>query len=486
MKVTLDFKLWKRQLQCLKSPATEILFGGATEGGKSHLARIALISWCLAIPNFQCVLIRKKFDSIAKNHVEGPTGFKQLLAPLIQAGEVKILEKGVRFPNGSNIDFEHCQDERQFDKAQGIEKHAIVIDEATQISERLIRFFRGWCRMTPEQQEAIPDNFKGMFPRILYTANPIGASVGYFRRNFVKARPAFEIEEVDGFLRQYIPSRATDNKSVDLKAHHGRLAGIGDEALAKALDEGDWDAPVGDFIREYDEARHVVPDFIPPDWWFKYRAFDWGHAEPFAVGWFCVSDGEEFEYQGKKFWFPVGAIIQYREWYGCKPDDGAIGLRLSNKEIARGILARTPELVSGITLADSKPFQANGGILTAQEFFDGGVPLILADTKRISGWSNLKNKLKGDDGYAMFYICESCKYTREYLPSLQRHATKMEDAVESGEATHIADMVRYALNAKPSVRVQPDPEVNIIEPNRITFNDALEISNRSKEAEHDW
>lgn len=485
MDVALNLKLYPRQLECLESKATEILFGGASEGGKSHLLRIALITWCIDIPQLQCVLIRKKHDTIFKNHVLGMTGFNTLLKPLIDLKLVRITQEGIFFWHGSTIHFQHCQDERQFSSAQGVEKHVIAIDEATQIGERLISMFRAWCRMPQVMKDSLPEKYKNVFPRIIYTANPIGTSVGYFRRNFVKARPAFEIEKVHGFLRQYIPSRSTDIK-VDQEEHAGRLAGLGDDALAKALKDGDWDAPIGDFIREYDEERHVIPDFEPPSWWFKYRAFDWGTAEPFAVGWFCVSDGEDFTYKGKSFWFPSGAIIQYREWYGCQPDNGALGLGLTNKEVAKGILERTPELTSGITLTDSKPFQDQGGIQIAQVFFENGIPLIMADTKRIPGWSNLKDKLRGIDGFPMYYITESCIYTREYLPSLQRHATKMEDAVESGEATHICDMVRYGLNARPAITRQPDPEVNIIEPERLSFNEALERNNRKKNRNNDW
>ena len=212
--------LWPKQLQALRTKATELLFGGATEGGKSHLIRVALIIWCLAVPNLQCVLIRKKIDDIRKNHLEGSNGFRALLEPLVKAKLVKITQDEIRFLfNGSLIYFQHCQDERQFNSAQGVEKHVIVIDEATQISERLIRFFRGWCRLSDDDQKALPEQRRGFFPRIIYTANPIGPSVPFFKRNFVKCRQPYAIERVEGFFRQFIPSRATDNHSVNLEDH---------------------------------------------------------------------------------------------------------------------------------------------------------------------------------------------------------------------------------------------------------------------------
>ena len=485
--VILDLELWPRQLQAFDSEGTEILFGGATEGGKSHLLRVALITWCLAIPGLQCVLIRKKIDDIIKNHVKGPTGFEALLSPLIDLKLVRVTVEGISFfGTGAYISFVHCQDERQFNSAQGVEKHVLVIDEATQISERLIRFFRTWVRMPMEMKEGLPEQFKGKFPRILYTANPIGISVSFFRRAFVKARPAFEIEKIEGFLRQYIPSKYTDNGSVDEEAHKGRLAGLGDQALAKALDEGDWDAPVGDFFPEYSEETHVIPDFEIPTHWFKYRAFDWGGSDPFAVLWVAVSDGEEFVANGQQYWFPRGALVIYREWYGCDPLDPAKGVRMSNESIAEGILHRTSENDCSITLTDSLPFQTRGGPSIAQVFRENGVSLDRADTARESGWSHMRDRLKGRDGFAMIYIQQKCKFVRDYIPALPRHPTKSEDAAEHGEATHVCDVVRYLCAAYPVIADKKKEYKIDLTPKLPTFTDALEKSKRGKHGRSDY
>jgi hypothetical protein len=466
--IALDLELWPRQMEAYETSATELLFGGATEGGKSHFVRVALIAWCLAIPGLQCVLIRKKYSDILNNHVEGRTGFKALLAPLIQTGHVIVTQSEIKFPKGSIIRFQHCQDERQFDSAQGIEVHVEVIDEATQISERLIRFFRTWVRMPMEMKATLPDAFRDKFPRIIYTANPIGTSVSYFRRNFVKARRMGESEKVDGFLRQYILSRYSDNLSVDADAHKGRLAGIGDAALARALDEGDWDAPTGEFFPEWNEDRHVVTDFHPPPHWFRFRTFDWGTAEPFAVYWMAVSDGEPFrDSEGHERWFPRGAMVVYQEWFGCDPENPAKGSRMRNEDIALGILERSEHFAQKVgTLTDSLPFQDRGGETIAHTFQKSGVILTRGDTSRIPGWSQMRSRLIGiqydsnsPTRLPLLYICDSCKYARDYIPALPRHPSegkRAEDAAEHGEATHSCDAIRLGCMAHPIVKDRTD------------------------------
>jgi hypothetical protein len=468
--IALNLSLWPRQMMAYLSKATEILFGGASEGGKSHFVRVLLIVFCLGVKNLQCVLIRKKFDDILKNHVEGPTGFKALLAPLLATGKVKVTDSGVSFPNGSNIAFQHCQDERQFDSAQGVEKHILVIDEATQISERLIKFFRAWVRMPLEMRSQIPEAYRHKLPLIIYTANPIGTSAGFFRRAFVKARKPFEIDEINGFLRQYIPSRASDNLSVDQVAHKGRLADLSDEALASALDSGDWDSPVGDFFRQYNDDVHCIKDHKPAAHLFKFRTFDWGGSDPACVLWWYVSDGQEHEAQP---WTPRGSLVCYREWYLCRPDDPSKGLEMRNEAIACGIIARTEEKTSGITLTDSLPFQDRGAskdgnkYKIADTFKECGVPLIKANTARVFGSKEIKSRLEGKDGFPLLYLCESCLYTREYLPAVQRDDGDPECYVEDGEATHAADCVRYACATKPIIqdkkvaRTTPKPGVSL-------------------------
>lgn len=476
--IIINYDLWPRQYDAFTSEATEILYGGAMESGKSHLIRIALIGWCLEIPGLQCTLIRKKYDDIIKNHVEGPTGFRALLKPLIDAGICTLTREGIHFTElGSEIAFVHCQDERQFNSAQGVERHVLVVDEATQISERLLRIFRTWVRMPLEMRNSLSEAWRDRFPRILYTANPVGQSVPYFKRNFVDKLKNNIIVPYAGFKRQYAAARYTDNGSVDEEAHKGRVEGLGDASLGQALDAGDWNALTGEFFPEWDESRHVVPDFTPPQHWFRYRSFDWGTADPAAVYWIAVSDGEPFEtnmfingaWTTKRVWFPRGARIFYNEWYIC--DDGHSnpdfnrpekGARLSNQQMAEGIIERSEyQFREVITLTDSKPFQDHGGDTIANQFRAHGVVLTHADTSRIPGCATMRGALKGvlhdpttQLYLPMVYFCENCRYARDYIPAVPRHPTesKKEEYAESGEATHSVDAVRYGLHCHKVIK----------------------------------
>ena len=510
LKIPLD--LWPRQLFALHSPASEQLFGGESEGGKSHYLRALFISACLDIPGLQCLLVRKNHQDLILNHVEGPTGFKTLLAPLIEEGHVSVSEEAVRFKvNGSLIALQHCQDERKLTSMQGVEKHLLGIDEAPQIVERLIRFMRGWVRMPLEMRRRLPEFWQMRLPGIVYTGNPLGPSVRFFRLNFVAARPEGAIEKVDGFTRQFVRSGAEDNLSVDIEAHHGRIQGFGDAALISAL-KGNWYTPTGDFFPEWDESRHVVPDFTPPSWWFRFRTFDWGTAEPFACLWWAVSDGEMFEAEikvvrdgkfareTKKLWFPRGALVAYREWYGADPEQPAKGLRLRNEEMARGILERSYEPCEKhlVTLTDSFVFPDRGedeGKTIAKTFYAEGVPLTLGRTARKAGWSQMRARLRGiqfDSNSPKFtpmmFFVESCFACRDYIPALPRHPSEgrgLDDAAEHGEATHINDVCRLAAMAEEIVTEEPEKPFDTANlKQEMTFNDAVNLVRQHKAREN--
>jgi hypothetical protein len=83
---TVGIQLHQKQGVALQTPATEVLFGGAAGGGKSFLMRSAAIMWCGMIPGLQVYLFRRRRDDLLKNHIEGPQGLRQLLAPWVSAG----------------------------------------------------------------------------------------------------------------------------------------------------------------------------------------------------------------------------------------------------------------------------------------------------------------------------------------------------------------------------------------------------------------
>lgn len=483
-----------KQELAFNSIANEILYGGATRGGKSHWVKICYVLWASHVPNLQLDIFRLTLDDCIAECMEGRYSFPDLLGPWEKDKLVKITQREINFWNGARISLEHArrvEDVKQ--KHQGIAKQCRAFIEATQISTEVIRWLRGWCTVTEEMREILPECLKDLypqltaeqlrnfFPKILYATNPIGQSAGYFRKHFVNARPRLEIgraERIDGgFARQYVPALVEDNPSEDKDATINRITGMGDLAVADALLNENWDSPVGDFFRQYDDITHTVEDFEPPEHWFKYRAFDWGGHDPACILWIAVaSDDEITDCYGKRRRFPRGSLVVYREWYIHLPGFPDKGVGMRNEDIAKGIKERTPEATSNLTLSDSIPFQDRGFARNgkmwkmADDFADAGVPLTMANTDRTFGSKQIIDRLLGKDDFPLLYIARSCQYLREYLPSVPRDTKKPNCYVEDGEATHAVDALRYGCAARPLIKDAPPDPAHYAKPSPMTVD----------------
>ncbi len=300
---------------------------------------------------------------------------------------------------------------------------------------------------------AIPDK------RIRATGNPGGAGHQQVKSYFAIDRYPMGMVPIDdpetGMTRMFIPSRVTDNKILlaNDPGYIARLKGVGSPELVKAWLNGDWDAVAGAFFDCWSADRHIIRPFAIPDYWLKFAAFDWGSAKPFCVGWYAVSDGTR---QGDR-WFPAGAIIKYREWYGASGPN--VGLKMTAEQVADGIKRREGDEDIAYRVADPACWKREGGPSIAERMIDRGVIWGKADNSRVAGWDQVRGRLIGDDE-PMLYVFDTCHDLIRTLPALQHDDKRAEDVDTEGE-DHAGDELRYACMSRPYMRPAP-----IVEPLR--------------------
>lgn len=455
------FSLFPKQQVAFESSAQFVFYGGAAGGGKSHLERASAIQAAMAIPGLQVYLFRRTYQELIDNYMMGPTGFQAMLAPiqdmLPKSDKIKFNETEIKFHNHSRITLCSAQHEKDIWANLGKEIHFLILSEATQFSEFMIRFLLGRCRI-PVKLE-IPAHERIRYPRVLAGSNPGGESHHFWKSLFVdnyerfksvsNPFPIWRMGKDDGYrTAQFIPALVDDNPGIDPEQYKASLAGLKRKELVEAMLHGKWDIPMGAFFPELDENRHRIRAFRVPSHWFKFRAFDWGSGAPFACVWCAVSDGTITD-------IPKDALVFYREWYGASPFDKSKGLGLSNEQVATGITERTSseEIIQG-TITDSKPFQAGGGRTIAEDFRLNGVPLQIGDVKpgsRIQGWQQIRSRAIGRNSRPLIYFFEELEDTWRTLTQLQTDtapAKKGEDCVTTGE-DHLPDAISLACKARP-------------------------------------
>lgn len=452
-----------RQALFLADHHKNVAFGGARGGGKSWSVRVKSILLCFRHKGIKVMILRRSYPELEANHI---LPIKEMLP--LGCYKYNDSKKRMLFPNGSQIIFRYCSNEKDLDNFQGTECDIMFIDEATQFTEsqykKLIACVRG------------VNNFP---KRIYITCNPGGVGHQWVKRLFID-RKYQKGENPEDY--SFIQSLVKDNKALlDKQPEYMEQLEALPPKLREAWLEGRWDVYFGQFFEEfkddtdhYDDRQwtHVINPFDIPNGWKIYRSFDWGYSRPFSCMWFAV------DYDG--------VVYHILEFYGCLKSTPNEGIKWTAHQVfaeIHKIETEHPWLkgkqIQGI--ADPAIWDAQTGESIAdtaakyQVFFSKG------DHERIPGWMQCHYRLAFDDnGFPMFYVFKNCENFIRTIPLLQYDEHKVEDIDTDGE-DHIADAWRYFLMSRPiKPRTAPKPDEYVNSPlHTILDIDKKDLTKRS-------
>lgn len=446
-------------------PFREIFFGGARGGGKTDgvLGKYAIKAVRYG-DGFNALFCRRELpmldDAIERSkEIYGKIG-----------AQWNDQKKTWFFPGGGRLRFRPLERVQDADKYQGQNVSDVCIEEAGIYPDPkpIDRIF------------GILRSAKGVPTQLILTGNPGGAGQHWIKQRYINPAPdgmkMLTRKLPNGAEHRYvfIPSRIQDNK---LLMHNdpeyiNNLYMVGSEQLVKAWLSGDWNAVEGAFFDCWDAGKHVVRPFSIPADWARFRSMDWGSAKPFSVGWWAIVQ-DDFPHDGKVI--PRGAIVRYREWYGCKLGEANTGLKLTAEEVGRGIaeregakfdpnskkLVQPPTEKIGYGVLDPAAFSEDGGPSIAERLSaatDYKVGFRAADNKRVSqkgamgGWDQMRGRMKGDGERPALYVFSTCVDFIRTVPALQHDKDRPEDLDTEAE-DHVADEARYGCMSRPYVPV---------------------------------
>ena len=446
----MDIKLEPKQGSAFTTEATEVLYGGAAGGMKSFTLRASMIRWCSEVGGLQAYLFRRTLPDLRDNHLRGPTSLHVMLHRMSEQGRVKYraVENEFEFRNGSVLHLCYCDSENDVEKYRGAEIHVLGIDELTHFSEYQYRFLRSRVRITGL---AVPERYKTRLPRIETASNPGSIGHAWVKRTFITPRPALELwrcgAEEGGMLRQFIPSRLSDNPYLtrDDPSYADRLRGLGNDMLVRAMLEGDWNIISGAAFEKLRTNVHCIEPFEPPEGWLLFGSFDWGSSRPFSFGMWAVANGDALP-DGRVY--RRGAIIRFNEIYGWNGKANE-GLRKEAGEVAEMVRAKIGTRRLGYTAADPSMWKVDGGPSIAESFLKHGVVLRKADNSRLVGYVQVRQRIAGDEDGPMLYATKNCHagFWRT-MPDIVMDEHHPED-IDTDSEDHCADDVRYACMSRP-------------------------------------
>lgn len=306
------------------------------------------------------------------------------------------------------------------------------------------------------------------------TTNPYGPGHNWVKRDFIDVAPyGVETEKT---VEIYNPRTKQDEKVTRTQItifgtfkenpylSPTYIAGLyeeTDENIIKAWIEGDWDIVAGGALDDkWRRNIHVVPRFKVPDDWYVDRSFDWGSSHPFAVTWFAESNGEEVVMEdGTTRSWPRGTLVMIAEWYGTKAVGTNVGLKLSAKDVAKGIKRREADMMAeGWISSLPAPGPADNQIhnvterdtdTIAKKMSDEGIRWEASDKAkgtRKQGLQLIRDRLEATlrgEGAGLVFMA-NCAASISTIPVLPRDEDDPDD-IDTDAEDHLYDAVRYRV-----------------------------------------
>jgi Terminase large subunit, T4likevirus-type, N-terminal len=454
------------QWALLQCSVFEVFFGGARGGGKtdgilgewiSHAGKYGENAIGLIIRRTRTELV----ETIERSRV--------IYTPL--GWELNETEKMWRAPNGARLRFAYLERDADADRYQGHSYTRIYVEEAGNFPSYAPVF----------KLMATLRSGAGVPVALRLTGNPGGPGHQWVKARYIDPAPLGNkviLDPVTGLKRIFIPSRVDNNQYIDVEAYKQRLRGSGSDELVRAWLDGDWSVTMGAFFDCWNTKRHVVAPFEVPKDWMRFRSMDWGSASPFSIGWWAIVQ-DDYRVDGRVL--PRGCMVRYREWYGMKPGQPNIGIKLHAEEVGKGIREREKDESIAYGVLDPSAFIEDGGPSIAERMGTGSEGKIWfrrADNARVKsrgamgGWDHMRARLVGDDdGRPMIVTFATCLDSIRTIPFLQHDPDRPEDVMTDSE-DHAGDEWRYACMSRPWIPVIETPKPEHISGYRVTHETA--------------
>ena len=458
----------------LACPFDEVLYEGTRGPGKTDALIMSFAQFCgMGFGrHWRGIIFREQSTQLADVIAKSQRWFSEFCpeATFIGGGGYKW-----KWPTGEELLLRHMRRPDDYYKYHGHEYPFIGWEELTNWAirdcyEAMLSTNRS---SFPGLMDAKGNTILRMPRQTRSTCNPFGVGHNWVKRMFIDPAPRMVpsirewinpmTHEIMKRTRIAIHGTIWENRYLldNDPAYLANLMSITDKNKRRAWLGGSWDITAGGMFDDlWDTDTHVLPRFEVPSYWSIYRAFDWGSAKPFSVGWYTTCpDNGVLNVGSKTLRVVKGDVFRIKEWYGGKDGEENTGLGLTNTQIAEGIKIREEKLFPGRTIergpADSAIWGDTSGkgkdqtIAKDMSKSPNNIRFIKSSKgpgSRVNGWQRLREMLHearvDNHEEPAFYSSIDCPKFNELFPVLPRDE-KNPDDVNSDAEDHNGDEARY-------------------------------------------
>lgn len=452
-----DLAKWtNRQLEAVYATEAHsyVLYGGAGGGGKSYFLRW----WCLrqlltrwgatGIPGLRVGLFSSDYPTLTDRQIsrinrEFPDWLGRLRETRTDGYNFQLLPEY----GGGTIALRNLDDPSKYKSAEFCD---IAVEELTENSKDDFDDLRFRLRWPGIER-----------PCFVGATNPTGKGHAWVKALWVDRKLPAELQPLASEFK-YVEARVSDNPHITNK-YVDTLKSL-PEAKRKALLEGDWSVPEGQYFTNFERSERAIHPAILgqiiQEWWPKWISMDWGFTHHSAVYWHTAGDvmPEQAKLLGRNWDTPRKCVFTYRELIVNMRQAGSDEAH-DETELGQQIVAMSGrDKIRRFFLDSNARARKQSGNTPADMIGTavraGGLPYPEdADKDREGGWRFMYHLIQDDS----WFISSMCPEALNAIPALEYDKDKGGEDIRKVDdiSDDCADSLRYGLKSYLQPRNKP-------------------------------